>query len=589
MAEIVLQTTDLTREFGGHTAVNRLSIALAEGQILGLLGPNGAGKTTTTKIISTLIAPTSGSARVCGYDVVADPAEVRRVMGYVLQEKGVRHLLTGREALEFEATLYHIPSRLRAAYVDRALRLVDLSDDADRRVATYSGGMTKRLDLACGLINSPRLLVLDEPTLALDVTSRRRIWNYLRRLREQGTAILLATNYMDEAEFLCDEVCILSEGQQVLSGPPRRLKAEIKADLLSVDTSDPQRLLATLNEAGFDWQAGAASETELSVWVANAPSEIPRVVLAAARSGIDLGEIRYQAASLDEVFLHHTSSEQPPVEMVRKPELAEQAGSRDRPVAASVAETGAFLLRSRRETTRERLNLLLTVVQPATWLVLLGTALGRTVDPGKTGTTNYPAFMLPGLIVFLALGVSVSGVIPLIWDRETGYLAKLLSMPIARSSLLVSRIVFQSGLALAQTGVALVVAYLLGVRVAAGLTGVLGIAALVVLLTASLTSLLIALAFSLPGHNTFFAVSGFITLPLLFASTAFVPSSSMPSWLRVVAVANPLSLVIDATRTLVLRGWRAELAGQFGWLMVLAVVSVALATARFRGRRATLQ
>lgn len=495
-------------------------------------------------------------------------------------------MLTGREALEFEAALNHVPTSMRDDYIDRALRLVDLTDAAHRRVSTYSGGMTKRLDLACGLLNSPRLLILDEPTLALDVTSRRRIWSYLHRLRDQGVAILLATNYMDEAEYLCDTVCVLTKGRQVLAGPPGELKAAIASELVTLITAEPDGLLRLLRQHGLAGDSAVTGPAELSVWVTDAPREIPQLVQAAAHGQISVSALHHQRASLDEVFLQHTRPDEPGT-LVEPPVPAPDRARANRS-ADAVRETRAFLIRSWREAIRERLNLLLTVVQPAAWLVLLGTALGRTVDPGKTGTHNYPAFMLPGLLVFVVLGVAISGVLPLIWDRETGYLAKLLSLPIARSSMLVSRILFQAGMALLQSAVAVVVAVLLGVRLASGATGLLGIAALVVLLTTMLTTLLIALALSLRGHNTFLAVSGFITLPLLFASTALVPAATMPVWLRLIAIANPLTLMIDASRTLVLTGWRASLAGQFGWLGALTAASVALAAFRFRRYRGSL-
>ncbi|WP_219465972.1 ABC transporter ATP-binding protein [Nonomuraea rhizosphaerae] len=224
---LIIETAGLGRAFGGAIAVDALTLAVSPGEIFGLLGPNGAGKTTTIRMLSTLLPPTTGTARVCGHDVARRAGEVRRHIGYVPQQVSSmgHYMLTGREKAEIEAALYHVPRRRVQARVSELLELVQLSACADRLVQTYSGGMQKRLDLACGLLHRPDLLILDEPTLGLDVQSRHHMWDHIRSLRDEGMTVLLATNYMDEADRLCDRLVIIDHGREVAGGSPAALKA----------------------------------------------------------------------------------------------------------------------------------------------------------------------------------------------------------------------------------------------------------------------------------------------------------------------------------------------------------------------------
>lgn len=231
---IVIDTDRLSRSFGGRTAVDTLDLQVQPGEIFGLLGPNGAGKTTTIRMLATLLPPSSGAARVCGFDVVRAASEVRRRIGYVMQQVSPMgyYMLTGREKTEIEAALYHVPRRSVRSRAAEVLELVGLSAHADRLVQEYSGGMQKRLDLACGLLHRPELLILDEPTLGLDVQSRHHMWDHIRALCDEGMTVLLATNYMDEADRLCDRLTIIDHGREAATGTPAELKAAIEATTL---------------------------------------------------------------------------------------------------------------------------------------------------------------------------------------------------------------------------------------------------------------------------------------------------------------------------------------------------------------------
>jgi ABC-2 type transport system permease protein len=232
-------------------------------------------------------------------------------------------------------------------------------------------------------------------------------------------------------------------------------------------------------------------------------------------------------------------------------------------------------------TLRERLNLLFSVLQPAVWLVFFAGAMGGAVDPRVVGTGDYIAFAVPGIIAFTVVGNGVSAAMPLLFDKETGYLDKLLSMPIRRSSLIVSRFVFQVGMNSAQVGVILLAALFLGVRPASGPLGVLAILAATALLTLALTAAAMALACAVPSHGTFFAITGFASLPLLFMSSAFVPLSAMPEWMEAVARANPLTYAIEVNRLLVLDGWSGGVPVSLGALAVASALLLAVGARQF--------
>jgi ABC-2 type transport system permease protein len=231
---------------------------------------------------------------------------------------------------------------------------------------------------------------------------------------------------------------------------------------------------------------------------------------------------------------------------------------------------------------RDRLNLVFSGIQPAIWLVFFGSTIGRAIDDRVIGTSNYIGFMLPGIVAFTVITNAVAGAMPMLWDKETGYLERLLSMPIARSSLIVSRFLFQFVLGSAQVILVFIVAVLIAVDLAAGPAGALAILAVAGLLSMAVTAVFMALAYRVPTHGTFFAITGFLTLPLVFMSNAFVPVDAMPGWMTVIARLNPLTYAIEAMRTLVLEGWRLEVATSLGVLGLFAAGCLGLGTYEFR-------
>ncbi len=245
-------------------------------------------------------------------------------------------------------------------------------------------------------------------------------------------------------------------------------------------------------------------------------------------------------------------------------------------------EVGALTRRWYLQLVRDRLNLIFSLTQPAFWLIFFGGAMGRAVDPEIIGTTNYVGFMLAGIIAFTVVTNAMTGAMPLLWDKETGYLDKLLSMPMARSSLIVSRFLFQFGLGTAQVLLVFLVAVATSVDIAAGVAGALMILVVAGLLSMAFSAVFTALAFRVPTHGTFFAITGFVTLPLVFMSNAFVPIEAMPPWMAAFARLNPLSYAVEAVRILILDGWQAGVAGSMAVLAAFAVACLALATLEFR-------
>ncbi len=225
---------DLQKRYGSLEALKGVSFEVAPGEIFGLLGPNGAGKTTTLRCLCTLAAPDSGRIEVSGISVLDQPKLARQKLGYVAQEVALDKVLTGRELLQLQAAIYHLPAGSISSQIDQAIALLGLQDWADQRTGTYSGGLKKRLDLAAGLLHRPDLLVLDEPTVGLDIESRVVVWDFLRQLRERGTTILLTSHYLEEVDALADRVAIIDQGKVISSGTPSELKDRVGGDRVTL-------------------------------------------------------------------------------------------------------------------------------------------------------------------------------------------------------------------------------------------------------------------------------------------------------------------------------------------------------------------
>jgi ABC-2 type transport system ATP-binding protein len=309
-----IEAIELVKRYGDNTAVDGVSFTVPPGTVLGLLGPNGAGKTTTVRMMTTLTEPTSGTARVAGYDVRREPDKVRRSMGLTGQVATVDELLTGRENIRMIGSLYGIRRRDLARLGDQLLEQFSIADAADRVVRSYSGGMRRRLDLAVSLLASPPVLFLDEPTTGLDPRSRSELWDALRGLVERGTTLLLTTQYLEEADQLADNIVVIDKGRIIAEGSPLQLKRQAGNASLVVtvtnaeDLPAAQALLAKTGAEVFV-DAGARRLTA----AADGLTDMVRVAGWLRDSAIDVDDIGLSRPSLDDVFLsltgHRTEEE----------------------------------------------------------------------------------------------------------------------------------------------------------------------------------------------------------------------------------------------------------------------------------------
>jgi ABC-2 type transport system ATP-binding protein len=286
-------------------AVAGIDLEVAEGEIYAFLGPNGAGKTTTVRMLTTLLAPTGGTATVAGFDVVKDAPNVRRSIGVALQEAALDPLMTGRELMHLQATLHGLPGPEAKRRGNALLQRVGLADAADRRVGTYSGGMRRRLDLGAALVHDPKVLFLDEPTTGLDPVSRIAIWDEVSRLNDEGTTVFLTTQYLEEADQLADRVGIIDDGEMAAEGTPTELKAQVGNAHLEVVIADGRSVDAEIVMARFGDPMPARDGT-LMVGLRGGAADVAPIVRALDDEGLCLQSLNLVQPTLDDVFVEKT-------------------------------------------------------------------------------------------------------------------------------------------------------------------------------------------------------------------------------------------------------------------------------------------
>jgi ABC-2 type transport system ATP-binding protein len=299
--ELAIEVRDLVRRFGDFEAVRGVSFDVEAGETFGFLGPNGAGKSTTISMLCTLLTPTAGSAEVAGFDVAGQRAEVRKRIGLVFQDTTLDDYLTAAENLRFHAELYGVPRHQAADRLHDVLEMVGLWDRRDSLVRTFSGGMKRRLEIARGLLHSPRVLFLDEPTVGLDPQTRAHIWSYIDDLRRrEAITMFLTTHYMDEAEH-CDRIAIIDEGRIVVIDTPEALKASVGRDRVQLQTPDPEGAIDALRQR-FGLEA-TMSEGAVTVYVASGEQFVPRLF---AELDVTISAVNIARPTLDDVFMNYT-------------------------------------------------------------------------------------------------------------------------------------------------------------------------------------------------------------------------------------------------------------------------------------------
>jgi ABC-2 type transport system ATP-binding protein len=335
----IIEARGLVKIFpGGITAVNDVSFGVEQGEIFGFLGPNGAGKTTTIAMLTTLYKPTRGTASVSGLDIVKQAYKVRLAIGYVSQDLAVDDSLSGYDNLKLQAGFYHIKHDEVDSRIREVLDMVELTRRAKDLAETYSGGMRKRLDIACGLIHRPRILFLDEPTLGLDIQTRREIWKYINQLRaDYNMTIFLTTHYMDEADALCDRVAIIDRGSIVVLDTPTELKSSLGSEIIEFNFSrgtirDITSALKIIRRLDFVKKVNEAGRRGYAASVENGEASIPALFEALRGSKVTIGSISFKQPSFDDVFLHYTGRE-----------MRESGGGKD-----EAARTRIIMRRTRR-------------------------------------------------------------------------------------------------------------------------------------------------------------------------------------------------------------------------------------------------
>ena len=297
----------LTKDFNGLIAVDHISLNVEEGEIFGFLGPNGAGKTTAIKMLCTILNPTSGSARVCGYDVVQQRNEVRECIGIVFQDPTIDTFLTGKENLDFHARMYHMDKRTREQRIAEVLGLLDLQGKENTQIQHCSGGIQRRFEVARGFLNHPKVLFLDEPTLGLDVQTRRSLWDYIKMLNEEeGTTMILTTHYIEEADYLCHRAAIIDVGKIVAMDTPEKLKQAVGLNLISLQVAyDDDSLVDLLKQLAWIKRV-EARDSSLELSIDGGEEKIPELIDFTDNHNFVISSIELHKPSLEDAFLHYT-------------------------------------------------------------------------------------------------------------------------------------------------------------------------------------------------------------------------------------------------------------------------------------------
>ncbi|MGA3148460.1 MAG: ATP-binding cassette domain-containing protein [Acidimicrobiales bacterium] len=312
-SDSIISTDKLAKSFrsprGNVDAVRGVSIDVARGEIFGFLGPNGAGKTTTLRMVTTLLPIDAGTATVAGYDVAREPKEVRARVGYVSQLGGADDLATGRENLILQGRLYGGDLASVTRRTEMVMDVLDLSEFADRRVKTYSGGQRRRLDIALGIVHEPEVLFLDEPSTGLDPQNRANLWDHVRALRDQGVTVFLTTHYLEEADALCDRLVIMDHGEIVIEGTPRDLKRQVAGESVVLSLRDDDggtaRASALLAAQEFVREIGADGG-QVRLYVEDSSTALPRILRLLDSEHIGIKSMSVSEPTLDDVFLRQT-------------------------------------------------------------------------------------------------------------------------------------------------------------------------------------------------------------------------------------------------------------------------------------------
>ncbi len=596
----------LVKRFGTTVALDRAGLEVPSATVFGLLGPNGAGKTTLIRILATLLRPDAGRAVVFGHDVVAEPAAVRELLGLTGQFAAVDEILTGRENLEMFGRLFKLSREEARRRACELLERFDLAQAADRPARTYSGGMRRRLDIASSLLTRPRVLFLDEPTSGLDPRSRNEIWAIVRELRREGTTLLLTTQYLEEADQLADRIAVIDRGKVIAEGTGNELKDRVGGQILEVQLSSVEqrdRAQAVLAEVGC---GDPQPDERLDRLTLPAPRNGLQLVEEAAaelrRAQIGVSDIGLRRPTLDDVFLQLTGA--PPSEdgggpsprTQRRPQPRQPAPNVSAPrrpvlrlrrpppqaVRSAITDTAVVTSRNLRHFVRQRDLLTFSTIQPVMFVLLFvyvfGGAVGRSLPHGVA----YVDFLLPGIFVQSVTFRASQTAVGLSEDLQRGVVDRFRSMPIARSAVLAGRTLADLVRNILVIGLMIAVGYAVGFRFHGGVARAVGCIAVVAAFGFALSWIFAFVGLTVRGAESAQTAGFVVIFPLVFASSVFVPVSTMPHWLQAFAKISPVTVTADAARSLTLLGPPVSLGAAAAWIGGLLAAFIPLSVWRYR-------
>jgi ABC transporter DrrB family efflux protein len=585
----------VVKSFGTTVALAGVDLQVQEGTVLGLLGPNGAGKTTLVRILATLLVPDSGRAELLGRDVVSEPGTVRQLLALTGQFAAVDEVLTGRENLQMFGRLFDLSRAEAGRRAEELLERFDLAAAADRPAKTYSGGMRRRLDLASSLLTRPRVLFLDEPTTGLDPRSRNEIWAIIRDLRREGTTLLLTTQYLEEADQLADQIAVIDHGRVIALGTGNQLKDRVGGQILEVELANvAQRDRAQTVLAGVGCGEPEPDERPDRLTLPAPREGLVLVEEAAAqlrRAGIGVSDIGLRRPTLDDVFLQLTGAA--PSED-GQPRSFDSATRTARPAVrwrppplrefgSAATDAVVVTVRNLRHFVRQPELLIFSTIQPVMFVLLFvyvfGGAVSRSLPPGVT----YVDYLLPGIFVQSVTFRASQTAVGLSEDLQRGVIDRFRSMPMARSAVLLGRTVADLVRNVLIIGLMIIVGYLVGFRFHTGVANALAAVGLVASFGFALSWIFAFLALTVRGAEAAQSAGFVVVFPLVFASSVFVPVSSMPAWLQGFARASPITLTANAARSLSLTGGvPGSLGGAAAWIAAILAVFIPLCVWRYR-------
>ena len=600
----------LTKRFGGTLALAGLDLDVDEGTVFGLLGPNGAGKSTLVRVLATLLSPDSGTVEVFGRDVVSNAPAVRELLGLTGQFAAVDEILTGRENLQMFGRLFGLPAAEARRRATELLERFDLIGAADRPARTYSGGMKRRLDLASSLLTRPRMLFLDEPTTGLDPRSRIQIWQAARELVHDGTTLLLTTQYLEEADQLADQIAVIDHGRVIATGTGNELKDRVGGQILEVELTNVtqrERAASLLAGIGCGEPEPGDRPDQLTLPAPRDGLELIGDAASALReAGIGVSDLGLRRPTLDDVFLQLTGvTANGDVALPPKPGGTDagksEAARRRAPltvtarrlrairdmspqtVRADITDAVVVTGRNLRHFIRQPELLIFSTIQPVMFVLLFNYVFGGAVHESLPHAIKYIDYLLPGIFVqSVAFRASMTAV-GLSEDLKRGVIDRFRSMPMARSAVLIGRttadLVRNVVIVLLMIGAG----YLIGFRFHAGVVQAVAAVAVVGAFGLSLSWIFAFVALTVRGAEAAESAGFVVIFPLVFASSVFVPVSSMPHWLQGFAKASPVTLTANTARSFALQpGVPSSLGATIAWVAGILVVCIPLCVWRYR-------